>query len=133
MSEFTRGVCVAEAEGSKKRILVVDDETAIVRFVRISLQSAGYQVTTVSSGEGALELLEAETFDAVLLDLVMPGMSGLEVLSRLRGKSHPPMLVISARASVAAEALTLGASDFSRNLSCRKTWSEGSRPCWASQ
>ncbi|MBN1369871.1 MAG: response regulator [Dehalococcoidaceae bacterium] len=97
---------------TKKRILVVDDEAAIRRIVGTGLRIFGYDVITSSNGEEALRLVESEKPDLMLLDVLMPGMSGFETLKILRAKSDLPVVVFSARTSSREEALKLGANDF---------------------
>jgi len=82
----------------KRLILVVDDEPAIVRLVRAKLQSDGYAVATAGRGEEALEYLEDERPDLVVLDLMMPGMDGFETLRRIRTTSQVPVILLTARA-----------------------------------
>jgi DNA-binding response OmpR family regulator len=96
----------------KKRILVVDDEAAILRIVRTSLRVFGYDVVTSESGEEALKLIESEKPDIMLLDVLMPGKNGFETLKELRAKSDLPVIVFSARSSSRDEALRLGANEF---------------------
>ena len=66
------------------RILVVDDEPAIRRALRPPLAELGFQVAEASRGEEALQMLRASTYDAVLLDVNMPGIGGVETLRRIR-------------------------------------------------
>jgi DNA-binding response OmpR family regulator len=94
----------------KSKVLVVDDEPAVRRFVSIGLTLAGYDVITTGSGEEALELARAEKPDIMLLDIVMVPMSGLEVLGRLRRFSRMPVIVFSANHLAAAQAMELGAT-----------------------
>ena len=82
----------------KHLILVVDDEPAIVRLIRAKLQADGYAVVTAESGESALESVERERPDLVVLDLMMPGMDGYETLRRIRMSSQLPVMVLTARA-----------------------------------
>jgi adenylate cyclase len=80
-------------------ILVVDDNAANRDLLSRRLQRDGYRVTSAASGVSALGLIAAESFDLVLLDLMMPGMGGFEVLSRLKaddGTRHLPLIMISA-------------------------------------
>jgi DNA-binding response OmpR family regulator len=93
-----------------KKVLVIDDDVRIARFVRSALTVAGYEVSTVHSGEKGLKMVQEKRPDAILLDIVMPGMNGFEVLRRL-GKTVP-VIAFSANPSMGAEALRLGAADF---------------------
>jgi two-component system KDP operon response regulator KdpE len=83
----------------KYLILVVDDETRIVRFVRARLQEDGYQVVTANTGEEALKVVEEESPDLVILDIMMPGIDGFETLRRIRRDSDIPVIMLSARMS----------------------------------
>ena len=64
----------------KKKILVVDDETAFLETIKMRLEANDYEVTTASSGKAALDKLKTTNPDAILLDIMMPGLDGLEVL-----------------------------------------------------
>ncbi len=97
---------------SEPRVLVVDDDAKILRFVSLSLRLAGYKVFTATSGEEALKLAESEKVDIVVLDILMPVMDGFDVLKRLRAISDIPVIAISAHSSASEEALLLGADDF---------------------
>ncbi len=70
-----------------KKIMVVDNEPDIVDLTRTVLELGGYQVVTAYSGEECLRQLEKETVDLVLLDIIMPGMSGWDVFNRINKKS----------------------------------------------
>lgn len=70
-----------------KKIMVVDNEPDIVDLTRTVLELGGYQVVTANSGEECLRLLEKEKVDLVLLDIMMPGMSGWDVFNRINKKS----------------------------------------------
>ncbi len=98
----------------KPTVLVVDDEPRILRFVRAELESAGFVVLTASEGAGALEVLEAENPDLVVLDVIMPGMDGFEVLRRLREQRAVPVILLTARGNDAdkVRGLDLGADDY---------------------
>ncbi len=101
----------------KKRgasILVVDDEREIVRALQRSLTARGYTVFTASSGEEAVEMVAKMHPDLLLLDLLLPGMSGLEVCRRVRAVSNVPIIVLSVKNSERdkVEALDLGADDY---------------------
>jgi len=95
-------------------ILIVDDEPEIRRAVLGGLRAQGYEVRAASDGEEALRLASAATPDLVILDLMMPGMDGLEVCRRLRAWSDVPILVLSARAQERqkVQALDEGADDY---------------------
>jgi two-component system KDP operon response regulator KdpE len=96
------------------RVLVVDDEQPILRTVAANLRARGYQVLTASSGEAALAAAEVHQPDCVVLDLGLPGISGLEALRRLRTWTTTPVVILTAvdgeRDKVAA--LDLGADDY---------------------
>ena len=95
-------------------ILVVDDEREIVRALRRVLSAHGYTVLSASSGEEALEIVAKHRPDLVLLDLLLPGMSGLEVCRRVRATSNVPIIVLSVKDTERdkVEALDLGADDY---------------------
>ena len=100
-------------EGAE-RILVVDDEEGIRRFVRANLAARGYEVDLAGDGEAALEAAALRPPDLVLLDLMLPGIDGLEVLRRLREWSEVPVVVLSARGEdeMKVRALDGGADDY---------------------
>ncbi len=103
---------VNKKNDSKKCVLVVDDESAIQRFICISLRASGYEVITANNGNEALEMVDVKKPDLVLLDVFMQGMDGLEVLKRIRTSSSMPVLMTSARNFIAEKAMGLGANDF---------------------
>ena len=97
------------------RILVVDDESAIRRALRPPLVELGFQVAEASRGEEALQMLRTTTFDAVLLDVNMPGIGGVETLRRIRAFApRLPILMLTVRdkEEEKVEALDLGADDY---------------------
>ncbi|SRR6266487_307404 len=95
-------------------ILVVDDEREIVRALRRSLNAHGFTVLTASNGEEAVEMFSQQRPDLMLLDLLLPGMSGLEVCRRVRMTSNLPIIVLSVKDAEhdKVEALDLGADDY---------------------
>lgn len=97
-----------------KRILVVDDERQIVRMLRASLQSSGYEVFTAGNGVEALALLKSEDVDVVVTDLAMPEMNGLELTRAIRENSQTPIIVLSVRDAeqMKIRALDEGANDY---------------------
>lgn len=87
---------------SRKRILIVDDEEDIVNLVRLILEDAGFEIHACVNGLEALERLQNENFDLVLLDIMMPMLTGWEVLRELRSQSKTkdiPVALLTARAS----------------------------------
>jgi two-component system nitrogen regulation response regulator NtrX len=100
---------------SKSRILVIDDEPAIRESLRMTLEYAGHEVVGAATGQEGLALAEREAPDVVLLDIKMPGMDGMEVLTRLRSMNeNVPVIMISGHGttSTAVEAIKRGALDF---------------------
>jgi two-component system, OmpR family, KDP operon response regulator KdpE len=95
-------------------VLVVDDEPQILRALQTSLRGAGYDVVSAATGEEALAQVAMRVPDAVILDLVLPDMSGTDVLRELRGWSEVPVLVLSAVGDETAKvaALDAGADDY---------------------
>ena len=99
----------------KPWILVVDDEPTVLRALRVALEAQDYVVTAVLSGEDALARITNGAFDLVLLDLGLPGISGFDVIQRVRVLFPTlPIIVLSAQGEDAAkvEALDLGADDY---------------------
>jgi len=102
---------------SKATILVVDDEEDIRELVELNLQREGYMVLTSETGEQALTLTRTKTPDLVVLDLMLPGMDGLEVCKRLKsdpGLQHIPVVMLTAKGeeSDIVTGLELGADDY---------------------
>jgi DNA-binding response OmpR family regulator len=98
-----------------KRILVVDDDPAVTSVLRRGLLYEGYTVEVANSGEEGLARAREHVPDLVILDIMMPGLDGLEVLSRLReADTHLPVLFVTARDAPADEVLGLerGADDY---------------------
>jgi two-component system KDP operon response regulator KdpE len=99
---------------SGQRVLVVDDEPQILRALERTLRGGGYEVTTAGTGEQALILAATRPPDAVVLDLVLPGKSGVEVARELRTWTSTPILILSAVGDEADKvgALDAGADDY---------------------
>ena len=95
-------------------VLAVDDETGILRLIKLELAEQGLRVVTASSGEEALRLAEEQRPDLVLLDIIMPEMTGLEVMRRLREQSNAPIILVTAKDSDSdkVRGLELGADDY---------------------
>jgi two-component system response regulator RegX3 len=97
-----------------ERILVVEDTEAILDAVTDALAAEGFDVQGVSDGKVALETARAQPFDLVILDLMLPGLSGTEICRRLRAESAVPIIMLTARDSEADRVLGLetGADDY---------------------
>jgi DNA-binding NtrC family response regulator len=99
----------------KESVLVVDDDNALADGLGIALRSFGYRANVVNGGVEALDALERYTYDAVLLDLKMPDVDGMEVLRQIKQRDQQPVvLVLSAVAdqAIATNAMSLGAHEF---------------------
>jgi|SRR5690348_4031049 DNA-binding response OmpR family regulator len=97
------------------RVLIVEDEPLIARFLARGLRSEGYTVAVAGNGELAIDRLQQRPWDLVILDLLLPGVDGFDVLRELSGRRlGVPVLVLSARRSVQTKvaALDAGASDY---------------------
>lgn len=102
---------------SKEKILVVDDEEDILELVRYNLDREGYKVTCTTSGEEALKASASEPTDLIVLDLMLPGIDGLEVARRLKensGTRDTPIVMLTAKGEEAdiVTGLELGADDY---------------------
>jgi len=95
-------------------ILIVDDDLPIIKFLRANLQAKDYETLTAMDGAEALETVERELPDLVILDIMMPKVDGVEVCRRLREWSQIPIIMLSARgdATDKVECLNLGADDY---------------------
>ena len=96
------------------RILVVDDEPGLAHALSITLRATGWEVTTAGDGASAISAAASQTPDVVLLDLGLPDMSGLDVITAIRGWSRVPIVVLSARqhGEDKVDALDAGADDY---------------------
>ena len=95
-------------------ILVVEDEKSIARFIELELSHEGHQVIKAEDGRTGLELAEKGGWDLMLLDIMLPGLNGLEVLRRLRRTSDSPVIMLTARDAVMDKVtgLDTGADDY---------------------
>jgi two-component system KDP operon response regulator KdpE len=102
------------ASSEDKLILVVDDESRMVRFVRMNLELEGYRVAEASSGIEALDKVRDELPDLVVLDVMMPDMDGFETLARLREISTVPVIMLTVKGDEEdrIRGLELGADDY---------------------
>ncbi|MFO1482636.1 MAG: response regulator transcription factor [Verrucomicrobiaceae bacterium] len=96
------------------KALIIDDEQQMRRLLRMVLESRGYEVSEAADGQRGLQEAAFQRPDVVLLDLGLPGMSGIDVLKRLREWSDVPVLILSVRdqENVKVEALECGADDY---------------------
>jgi two-component system, OmpR family, response regulator RegX3 len=96
------------------RILVVDDEPAIVDAVTYALRASGFEVDTFCDGESALEAARSDGYDVLVLDVRLPGLSGIEICRRLRSESDVPILILTAMDAEVDRVLGLeaGADDY---------------------
>jgi DNA-binding response OmpR family regulator len=99
---------------ARPHILVVDDDVTNQTLVKMNLELDGFDVTCVGDGQAALDAMTVDSFDLVLLDLLMPGLSGTATLSRIRDTNGPPVIVLSGVDSEETQmnSLQLGAEDF---------------------
>jgi two-component system KDP operon response regulator KdpE len=96
----------------KKLVLVVDDQPKVLTFVEIDLKLRGFDVITTTSGEKAVGVVNTKKPDIMLLDMIMPGMDGFEVLNRIRAFSDLPVIAFSASPGNQDPALKAGANGF---------------------
>ncbi|HMM05565.1 MAG TPA: response regulator transcription factor [Clostridiales bacterium] len=96
------------------KILLIEDEEKLARFVELELSYEGYTVVKAFDGRSGCDLALSEDFDLILLDIMLPGLNGMEVLRRIRRKSSVPVLMLTARDSVSdkVSGLDLGADDY---------------------
>jgi len=96
------------------RVLIVDDEPRIIKFLNLKLKASGYEVLTASSGAQAIAQVRAEEPDLLVLDVVMPGLDGFETLKQIRQFSAVPVIILSARETNVdkIKGLDMGADDY---------------------
>lgn len=99
------------------RVLVVDDDPQVLKLLRVNFELEGYDVLTATNGEEALDLVGRDSPDAIVCDVMMPGIDGLEVVRRLRAQPDTaglPLVVVSAKAQRAdvKAGLELGADAY---------------------
>src|SRR5207244_10800581 len=108
------GFSGAESRVSVKTILVAEDEPTLVATLKYNLERESYAVITAADGESALETARARRPDLILLDLMMPGLSGIDVCRIIRREMHVPILILTARRDETDKAagLELGPDDY---------------------
>ncbi len=97
-----------------QKILIVEDEEKIARFVELELKHEGYEVEKAFDGRKGLELAESGEHDLILLDIMLPGINGIEILRRIRRTSSVPVIILTARDAVMdkVSGLDMGADDY---------------------
>ena len=95
-------------------IMAVDDEDTLLKLLRVNLTVDGYDVITASDGSSALTMLEEQEPDLVILDIMMPGLDGFQVLDLMRKHSNVPVIMLTARCKkeTLCDTLNLGADDY---------------------
>lgn len=95
-------------------ILAVDDDPSVEEILRITLTAAGYQVSTAADGESAIRVFDQMSPDLILLDLMLPGVDGIEVCRRIRERSGVPIIMLTARSESedVVKGLEAGADDY---------------------
>lgn len=96
------------------RVLIIEDEVKLARFVELELRYEGYDVTVVHNGREGLETFLLEKFDLILLDLMLPGLNGIEICRRIRKTSDVPIIMLTAKDEVMdkVSGLDSGADDY---------------------
>lgn len=113
--QFVSGVCELHSEVQSMNLLIVEDDAVLGKALQQGLSEAGYECTWVRNGQKGRDLALSQQYDAVVLDLMLPDLSGIEVLQELRGKGvHTPVLVLTAMGSVEdrVAGLNCGADDY---------------------
>ena len=97
-----------------KKILIIEDEEKLARFVELELQYEGYKVHKAFNGRDGLELAKNSSYDLILLDIMLPGLNGIEVLRRIRQSSQVPIILLTARDAIVDKVTGLdgGADDY---------------------
>ena len=98
----------------KTSVLLVDDDPQLIRLVRTNLESVGYKVVIAMDANSALEMVNLEALDIIILDIMMPGMDGYELCQRIREFSQTPIVMLTAKVedSDKVKGLKLGADDY---------------------
>ena len=96
------------------KILIIEDEEKLARFVELELSYEGYETTKAFDGRKGLEMAESGKFDLILLDIMLPGLNGMEILRRIRRTSDIPVIMLTARDNVVdkVSGLDNGADDY---------------------
>jgi DNA-binding response OmpR family regulator len=97
---------------SKKKVLIVDDEPQIGKIFGLKLKLSGFEVVSTVSGAEAIDLVRNQNFDIMLLDVLMPDVTGMDVLDSVRSFSQIPIILFTARPDVFEIAKRFGATDY---------------------
>ena len=113
-STTAEAVSVAETAESPKKIMIVEDERRIARFLQMELEHEGFETESEENGRRAYERIVQEQYDLVLLDIMLPDMDGLEVCRRVREISDVPIIMLTAKDDVEdkVSGLDIGANDY---------------------
>lgn len=98
----------------QKKILLIEDEVKLARFVELELRYEGYEVTVCHDGREGISLISERDFDMILLDLMLPGLTGIEICRRVRKNSNVPIIMLTAKDEVIDKVAGLdsGADDY---------------------
>jgi len=101
-------------EATRGHVLLVEDEVKLARFVELELIYEGYSVDVVNDGHEALEIIFQKSYDLVLLDFMLPGLSGMEILQKIRRSSDVPVIMLTAKGDISdkVSGLDSGADDY---------------------
>jgi DNA-binding response OmpR family regulator len=104
----------APSEGHRATVLVVEDDAKTAELIALYLRHAGHRVSSERSGRGALDRLQTESFDLLVLDIMLPGASGLQIAAQVRRASRTPIIFLSARTieEDRLEGFKIGADDY---------------------
>jgi DNA-binding response OmpR family regulator len=104
----------AGGESHRTRVLVIDDDRELCWLIKEYLDPLGYEVTAAHNGPAGVEQATSESYSAILLDVMLPGLDGFEVLKRIRATSNVPILMLTARGEEADRivGLEIGADDY---------------------
>ncbi len=96
------------------KILIVEDEKKMAQFLMMELEHEGYEVQVIYNGREAMEMVQSESFDVILLDIMLPGINGMEVCRRVRQFSDVPIIMVTAKSDVTDRVMGLdtGANDY---------------------
>jgi DNA-binding response OmpR family regulator len=105
---------LSQAPPGAKKILVVDDESAILQTLRFNLERSGYIVATAGDGRSAIALAASEKPDLIVMDIMLPGLDGIEACKEIRKSSNVPIIMLTAKDQEIDKvlALELGADDY---------------------